>query len=219
MSAPSGRAEALALASEFERLWVRRHNEGETGGEDDLAFGEFCSRNRVAIQNALLDAGIAHAERLRQHDCEAAGWACCPPPEPTPCERCSTPSEGWYIEQPFWELLPEAHRKQHLCFPCYLQLANPPRGGWALRQHTGAEAVLARVRELPERWRTQADKDRFAANPTVWGEGEGRNGCAADLDAALSAQAQPTASREPEALTRPCPTGECEYGHRARPRA
>jgi len=46
--------------------------------------------------------------------------------------------------------------------------------------------ALVAVSELPERWRTQADKDRFAANPTVWGEGEGRDACAADLEIALA---------------------------------
>jgi len=59
-----------------------------------------------------------------------------------------------------------------------------------LRQHTGAEAVLARVRALVDRWETAPHYD---------GSGPSRNcrGCkytaaaAADLRAALSAQAQP----------------------------
>jgi len=61
-----------------------------------------------------------------------------------------------------------------------------------LRQHTGAEAVLARVRALPKRWRKESSDVRIGRCPCC-------RSCADELDAALSAQAQPTASREPEA--------------------
>ena len=54
-----------ALAAEFERLWVARHNEAADAGDGSARdeFTEFCAANRIAFYDALRLAARVEAAK------------------------------------------------------------------------------------------------------------------------------------------------------------